>query len=444
MQNLYNKMIADGYFRGDDGEVNFSFEEFCDALNDQENARNFFHNMVDDGYFRDENGELSLSEEDFLTMIGSMRPKQDFYPITENQRGVLIDWEMHREALQYNIPKVLKIKDVDATRLRDAVIQVINAHPYIKTHFIQKDGDVMQLQLDGDEPVVTVETIGFEPDREFFQKRVRPFDLFRDRLYRFEIYQTPTQVFLFQDVHHSVFDGISGLVVMNDIQRVLNGETLSVEPFSAFDEAVEEAELLAGKAGEEAERYFDKLLGQCESTVYPHSSEGTGDSGFGTYEFTVPSEKINEFCRKAGVTPNAYFATILSQLLHRVTRDESILFSTIDNGRTRAEKMQSVGMFVKTLPVTSVLNLQAAMSTSVEKAVKDMHRQLMDTLSYSYYSPYTIHHPLSTIHHPLSTIHHPPSTIHYPPSTITCVRRSSTSTMAISLHRQPGRLRLKS
>ena len=320
------------------------------------------------------------------TATGATR--REMYPISENQRGVYIDWEMHREAIQYNIPKVLKIKSVDATRLRDALIQVINAHPYIKTHFIQKDGDVMQLQLDGDEPVVTVETIDFEPDHEFFQKRVRPFDLFRDRLYRFEIYQTPTQVYLFQDAHHSVFDGISGLVIMNDIQRVLNGETLSVETFSAFDQAVEEAELLAGKAGEEAERYFDGLLGQCESTVYPHSSEGTGDSGFGTYEFTIPSEKIDEFCRKAGVTSNAYFATILSQLLHRVTREDSVLFSTIDNGRTRTEKMQSVGMYVKTLPVTSVLNLQAAMTTSVEKAVKDMHRQLMDTLSYSYY-PFT-------------------------------------------------------
>ena len=28
-QNLYDNLIADGYFRGDDGEENFSFEDFC-------------------------------------------------------------------------------------------------------------------------------------------------------------------------------------------------------------------------------------------------------------------------------------------------------------------------------------------------------------------------------------------------------------------------------
>ena len=108
----------------------------------------------------------------------------------------------------------------------------------------------------------------------------------------------------------------------------------------------------------------------------------------GTYKFMIPSEDIDAFCRQAGVTSNAFFATMLSQLLHRVTREESVLFSTIDSGRTDPKMMHSVGMYVKTLPVTSVLNLKEARTTSIQDAVRQMHQQLMQTLSYSFY-PFT-------------------------------------------------------
>ena len=104
--------------------------------------------MVDDGYFRDDNGELSLSEDDFLAMIGSVRPKQDFYPITENQRGVFIDWEMNSDRTQYNVPDVIRFDGISPQTLRDAVVKVIEAHPYLKTHFAKMDDDVVQLRLD--------------------------------------------------------------------------------------------------------------------------------------------------------------------------------------------------------------------------------------------------------------------------------------------------------
>lgn len=318
----------------------------------------------------------------------TVRKKRDYYPLSENQRGVYIDWEMNREALQYNMPKVYKLKDVNASDLQAALVQVINAHPCMKTRFAQIDGDVVQLRKDDEEPVVVVAHLDYEPDKAFFQQKVRPFDLFNDQLYRFEIYEAPNSTYLFQDTHHSVFDGISGMVLLMDLEKVLHGNSIVPEKYTAFDLALDEQELLAGKEGKTAETYFDNLLQNMESTAYPHSREDVSEAGFGTYRMTMPADDIDQFCKRTGTTANAYFATILTQLLHRVTREESVLISTIDNGRTESALMQSTGMFVKTLPIVSLLDEKSANSTSIADAVQTMYRQLVSTLNYSYY-PFT-------------------------------------------------------
>src|SRR5574344_876215 len=143
-RKLYDNLIGDGYFRGDDGEINYSFDEFCESLEDIDSVKTFYSNLLDDGYFRNEDGTVNLLEEDFLEMLGAQQPKRDYYPITENVRGVYIDWELNRDTTQYNIPEARIVRNVTAQQLRDALINVVEAHPYLKTHFAQRDGDIVQ------------------------------------------------------------------------------------------------------------------------------------------------------------------------------------------------------------------------------------------------------------------------------------------------------------
>lgn len=56
--------------------------------------------------------------------------KRKYYPLSENQRGVFIDWELNREALQYNVPQAITFSgDIDTERLADALRKVTAAHP---------------------------------------------------------------------------------------------------------------------------------------------------------------------------------------------------------------------------------------------------------------------------------------------------------------------------
>ena len=58
-----------------------------------------------------------------------------------------------------------------------------------------------------------------KPDAAWFQEQVRPFDLLNEPLYRLMIADTPAGTFLFMDIHHIIFDGLSADLFLEDIRR---------------------------------------------------------------------------------------------------------------------------------------------------------------------------------------------------------------------------------
>ncbi|MBR2097978.1 MAG: amino acid adenylation domain-containing protein, partial [Prevotella sp.] len=84
-----------------------------------------------------------------------------------------------------------------------------------------------------------------------------------------------------------------------------------------------------------------------------------------------------------GITENAYFQTIVTQVLHRITREESIMLATITSGRQLSGMERMVGMFVNTIPLTSVS--QTKDSQTFAEAARAMHRQSIESVSRDFY-----------------------------------------------------------
>ena len=226
------------------------------------------------------------------------------------------------------------------------------------------------------------------PTSAFFQTRVRPFDLFNDRLYRMEIYDTPNGLYLFKDIHHLIFDGGSEYVFGNELDKVLSGESLAVEAYTAFDRALDEQELMASDDFVVTESYFDNTIGDAEMIAYPHSdkpdvtTEGSPKNAYVNVE--IPCDLVDSYSASQGVTSNIFFMTALMQVLHRLTREERIAFTTISNGRADERMFDIMGMFVKTLPVVSVLDAEK----DFDSCVKETSVQFIETQSRDYY-PFT-------------------------------------------------------
>ena len=335
-------------------------------------------NILQRPYIREWTGLLQQEAKDLHAY-----PKQAVYPLTENQLGIYIDWEQKRESLQYNVPMAWKLTGADPERIKTALTQILAAHPYLKVHFALRGGKVVQLRRDEAAAEVRLERLDQEPEAAFFQSRVRPFNLLGDALYRMEIYAAPAHTYLFIDIHHSIYDGGSVNILLQELAQAYGGEALQQETFSAYDYALAHQEWKASPAYEETEAYFDSLVEGAESALYPVSEDKPADEGRAQVSAAVPGEAVRSLCQSQSITASSFFTAAFMQVLHRILREEKLLITTISNGRSSAAMARTLGMFVQTLPVVS-----RAKKQTVGEAVQEMHAQLLATIERDQY-PFT-------------------------------------------------------
>ena len=200
--------------------------------------------------------------------FGQVHEKQEYYPLTDNQLGVYLDWEQHREGLQYNIPCVIKLKgggrheqcQKNADSLKCAIETIVSAHSYLKSRLVVVNGEVMLQRRDEDTYRCNITSLNSKPDIGFFQSCVHPFNLFEDSLCRFEIYTHGEDIYLFRDIHHIITDGLSNARLTSEIFKAYSGEAIEPETFTAFDRAVEEFEIKQTSIYALAEGYYKNLL----------------------------------------------------------------------------------------------------------------------------------------------------------------------------------------
>ncbi|MBQ1312492.1 MAG: amino acid adenylation domain-containing protein, partial [Blautia sp.] len=84
--------------------------------------------------------------------------KRERYPLSENQRGLYIEWEINRNTTQYNIPAVYRFYDANAHALVQAVKAAVEAHPCLKIRLVTENEEVMQQRHDDERVEVTVVT----------------------------------------------------------------------------------------------------------------------------------------------------------------------------------------------------------------------------------------------------------------------------------------------
>ncbi|MGN1349932.1 MAG: amino acid adenylation domain-containing protein, partial [Anaerovoracaceae bacterium] len=321
-------------------------------------------------------------------------PQQLYYPLTENQKGIYLDWEMNRNTVQYNLPSVYRFTGVSAESLEEAVKTVINTHPSMKTRLAHWNGEVVQENRSSDPVIASVFRTEQEPDSAYFQSRVLPFDLFAQPLYRMEITESPQAVYLFMDCHHIIFDGLSRDIFLEDLADALEGILPEEEQLCAFDFALYEQELFESGAFVRAEAYFDDLMKDSAVAVYPSSRRlHTAEKGENGMVYAALSaedgEEIRSFCSSQGITESSFWHSAFAEALSRITREEKPYYVTVSSGRAgTAGLSRTTGMFAKTLPVVLSCSGKDHAKTPVSAYTAAMHQQLQDTIDQDLY-PYT-------------------------------------------------------
>lgn len=303
---------------------------------------------------------------------------QEFYPLTNTQAGVFIDCTANMGTTVYNIPYLLKLsRNIDIYKLKNAVEQTIQAHPYLKVQlFMDENGEIRQRRDDSLPAEVTIK------DDMNMEQLVRPYGLFNEPLYRFEIYRTMEGNYLFMDLHHLIADGSSLGILIEQINLAYGGKSLSQETYSSYDAVLDHEAAIKSAAYIEAEEFYRSEFQGCggDTCFYPDKQEEKPKAGNVRFvDEGLQAEDVRRLCETYGITENVFFIGAFGILLAKYNfRDESV-FTTIYHGRNDSRLAETVGMLVKTLPV------RCRMDSDIENYFQTLKEQLMNAMDADIY-----------------------------------------------------------
>lgn len=311
--------------------------------------------------------------------------KQDFYPLTNNQLGLYFACIKDPGTLVYNIPFEIDCgSDVDGEKLCESVRNVINAHPYVKTHFATRDNEPVQLRMDDKEFEIGLAVCNGEEYAARKENFVRPFSFFEGPLFRIDICVLPDGVKMLCDFHHIIFDGGSMDIFLQDLTSAYTGKELKPEVFSSFDLSLAEQETMQDEAFGKAKAFFhQRLLDGEGATVFPTDNNTTGTGVPKTVHATLPKSNVEHIIKGLGITASNLFLAATSLVSGRFASTRNVRIAAITNGRDGAHVQHNIGMLVKTLPFA----LQTDSSMSADdylKAVQQEMNEVMDNQAYPY------------------------------------------------------------
>lgn len=298
-------------------------------------------------------------------------------PLSYPQQGVYLDIMRNPEGVRYNIPMCIDFpSDYSAETIAGALERVIANHPILSAHIESEGDEVVQVIPEVVVPQVTISSDDIETLKEGF---VRPFDLATGPLYRAVVSGST----LLLDVLHLVSDGGSNGIMMSELCRVLEGDSLAAERYTYLDYVMEERKSREGKEFAECRAFFAERMRTIDEASSIQADVNRGEDYRGRLCFaSAPIDRcaVEAFAKRLNITPAALLLAAADYTVARYTNSNDVCIATISNGRSNVMVSDTVGMFVNTLALTAHLKEQ-----SVEEFIVAVAKDYELTLEHENY-----------------------------------------------------------
>ena len=312
------------------------------------------------------------------------------HALTTEQR-YMIDYQLYTPAsTMYNLFSLMKLdKEVfEPERLAEALKKAILNHPAMVTVFgYNKDGEMVQHYAPEIQDDIHVEkTTEFE-FRFIRDSLVYPFKIVGGKLSRCRVFETEKAVYVFFDVHHSLFDGTSLKVFLGSIMNAYMGADLDKDYYYG---------LLAKRETdvhtpfyEESRKYFEERYDSIQWSSYPKTDHESRENEMGELltPMGIEQPQMAAMERAYRITRNEFFITVAALAISIYNNENDIKLSWIFNGREDMQMMSSVGLLFRDLPV----GIRFKDTETLRNVFMDVHEQVQKGIEHSCY-PYVDSH----------------------------------------------------
>lgn len=303
-------------------------------------------------------------------------------PLTDSQRGLYFESVEKPLSTMYNIPFALELPaTVDVEKFENAVKAAALVHPAL---FVTVSDEMGEPAMFFHSPECAIAHTEAANKEEAFSNFVKPFDLANGPLYRFEICKAGDANLFLMDIHHIVFDGSSVKVLLNQIADVYAGGSTVAESLTLFDVSRNEYGLKISRAYKAAQEFFkNEFEGfEWEEMLVPDmagsADEMSSDIAISKADLDLTTDAVEHFVRKNGVTESTLFMAAFTYALSLFSGTSSSNFVTVNNGRHVDGLMNTVGMFVRSVP----LRFDVPEGKSVAEFLQEVQEKAFNTMAH--------------------------------------------------------------
>lgn len=318
-----------------------------------------------------ENKKLSKEQDDIFE-TGDVN-------IISAQNSIFMEYMKDTETTLYNIPFELSLKNsLNIEKLVRSLKQVINNHPSFFTKFVVTNSKISE-DIEVRDYKIEVNNISKEEYENEKNKFVKPFDLLDDLLFRIKVYILEDTINILFDFHHAIFDGHSLQLFLNELSEAYNEKELDKE-ISTYLDYVKEYNVL----DEDINYFIDMFKEELQVTDMPYDRPRTKymDREGNKVKFEISNElyiRLKEYISKNNFTINSLMQSVYVITLAKYTYSNDVTIGISDSNRVSAKYINTVGMFVKTLPYREVIDWKK----QIVDYIRDTQKKIIDVYAHN-------------------------------------------------------------
>ena len=228
---------------------------------------------------------------------------------------------------------------------------------------------------------VPVKEITDEEFADIRSRLVRPFSSDGSLLFRAEIYVTPTKVHLHLDFSHMIMDGDSYEIILKDIDRAYNGNTLEAETFTFYEMINEQHDFLESSGRERTIQYYRQLFSESPAPTSFHKDKHESAPASTRYDrrISVGIKEIQKMCSQLKISDMVFFMGLLSAYVAKDGGKNAAYFPVAYNGRNNSRAQNTVGFLTQMFFALSMWEKE----TTVGEYLQSLQKQILLPMSFT-------------------------------------------------------------
>ena len=318
--------------------------------------------------------------------IKNARSMKSDHPLTVEQL-YMVDYQLYTpKSTMYNLFTMMKVdKDMfDMQKMADAMRTAIRNHSALLTTFhFNEDGDIVQRYTPEVLRDIHVEKVSEFEFNTIKDTLVQPFKIIGGCLHRCRVFETEKNGYIFFDVHHTLFDGTSLKVFMQNVGKAYMG--MQPDPDLYYLILQNREDESKSDFYEESKKYFEDKFNGVEWSSYPKTDHESRENEMGEVFAPIGIEQpqMKAMERHYRISRNEFFISVLALAISIYNKKDDIKLCWIYNGREDLLAMSSVGLLFRELPV----GVRFTDNMTLRELFADVHNQVQKGIEHSCY-PY--------------------------------------------------------